>query len=354
MSLVQTPEREQALLPVDLHVHVDTHVSAERHLGRKIAAGALAVAGAVGLWAVADNLNLPHIPSFPDVSGLNPGQLFNHPPKVEAGLVSGTTTVQDTFDISCKGRLSAGVSVYGNKDELLGGTRIDKILFTDWLPCGDTIPADVQLTKQGGEVTKVDVATPGLVVTQASVNHEDFRNCVPLRHGDNARKIEQKINKWEKKEKAGKDPGCDSGYSITGAFVVGGQSANIKDTANTAAQIVTAVDARPTGTMQSMNDKFLEEVRTQIQTEYPHASVDIHMTSTAQQVKERLAKVVHDLKHNFYKVKIIQRNGKGKSAIKVSAPGGGEVTAKIDSIDLQDVNIQAILHPVSGTPAKKQ
>lgn len=348
---IQAPEKQEALQPQQVRVDVVAHVQPNKHgLRNKLVVGVLAAAGAIALYSVVEDY-IPGLPKLPNIG--NPlADLGNNPPKVEVGIVPGTVEVEEEHEASCKGRVGAGISVHGNKDELMGGGEYDKILFGDFQPCGDPIPVHVKKTKNPatGEVIKVDATTNGLMVTQPRVDEVDYRNCAPLRPGDSKKEIDQKIKEWKQKRDTGKKPECDDGFEFSGIYVVGGDAAKVITTGRTGAQIAMASYV-PGREIIAMNRDFKGELKQELEARYPGAKVTVSMNGIKERTQAQARQVLDELKDNTYKVEIKKEDG--KPVMHVSAPGGGEVTVKVQEVFVDAVEIESIKSEVGQEPARK-
>lgn len=310
------------------------------HYAKIIGVGGLAVIG--GLTAY--NKAVDVFPSLPDMPELN-FDFGNNPPAAEAAVIPATYSEEATFDISCLARMAVGVAVHGNKDEFVAGGELDKVYFGDFLLCGDSsdkamAQAVIERDKTTNEVLSVSMVTDGLKVTHPRIDHEDSRNCAPLRPNDSINEINKKIADWKKDKRAGKNPECDDGFDISGFWAFGGDLSKIKETGFAAAQIAMALDAQPQKQIDKMNQQFIAELKSEMIKRYPGADVTVTLRDRVSQVEQRLKDVAEDLKDNDFDVKFDEKDG--KPIMKVSAPGGGDVTVKVQSVQAGAVNIGRI------------
>jgi hypothetical protein len=311
-----------------------------------VAVGGLAAFGALTAYNKAADL-IPGLPDFPELHF----DFGNNPPAAEASVLPETYETEETFDISCLARVGVGVAVHGNKDELIGGGEYDKILFGDFLLCGDrpgdiSAKATIERDKATDKPVKVSLVTDGLKVTQPRLDHTDSRNCAPLRTGDSPAEIRDKIERWERDQRKHKDPECDDGFHVSG---LGGGSdlSKIKETAFAAAQIAMALDAQPQSEIDELNKVFVEKLKEEIASRYPGAVVDIELTTTDEQIEQRLETVAEDLQNNFFEVEL------DDDEMKISAPGGGDVTVAVSSLRTGGVSIGRIAQVIEEQPTPR-
>lgn len=244
----------------------------ESRVGTILLVGAL-VAG--GLY-VADranwiDINLPH----PEVD------LGSDPAVVNAAVDQNSYQTEVDFDITCLKRVSVGVDVEGFKNGPLGDGVIKKKIFGDFLLCGDNNQVEANavetvdpITKQ---VTRVDVVLSGTVPIQPRVDHNDPRNCIDGNIGDTMDEINQKMQEYNDKKAKGENPGCDDGFEVTQLMGSDGL-ADVKDTANSAAQIAMTLDANPKAIMAEADQILIDKVTEQLRGMQRYANAEVVVT----------------------------------------------------------------------------
>jgi len=304
-----------------------------------VATGGLAFIGALTAYDRAGDL-LPGLPELPDLNF----DLGNNPPAAEAAVLPETYKTESTFDIACQAQVGVGVGIHGNKDELIGGGEYDKLLFGDFLLCGEQAGrlaalATIERDTQTDEIRSVRVETDGLTVTHPRIDHTDPRNCAPTRTDNSMEENWEEIAEWRQAQENGEKPECDDGFNVSG---LGGGSdlAKIKETAFAAAQIAMALDAQPQAIIDGLNESFVSRLEEELQSRYPGATIQVVLRTTPEQMTERFERVTDELRSNFYDVELDDDDG--KPVLNISAPGGGEVTVRIRSIRSSDIDIDRI------------
>lgn len=304
-----------------------------------VAVGGLAAFGALTVYNNVDDI-IPGLPDLPDINF----DLGNNPPAAEAAVIPETYQTEATFDIGCRAQVGVGVGIHGNKDELVGGGEYDKLLFGDFLLCGEragmlAARATIERDTESDEIRRVLVETDGLTVTHPRIDHTDARNCAPTRTDNSMEENWDEIEAWKTEQAKGEEPECDDGFNVSG---LGGGSdlAKIKETAFAAAQIAMALDAQPQEIIDELNDRFVTQLEEELEARYPGAAVEVVLRTTPEQLTERFERVTSELKSNFYDVEFDEKDG--KPVLEISAPGGGEVTVRIRSIRSSAVDIDRI------------
>lgn len=317
----------------------------------------LALCGAAGVGVVVLAFNADDI--LPGMPGLDIPELHfdvgNNPPSAEAAVLPETYETESTFDIACQAQVGVGVGIHGNKDELIGGGEYDKLLFGDFLLCGEQAGrlaalATIERDTETDAVRSVRVETDGLAVTHPRIDHTDPRNCAPTRTDNSMAENWDEIAEWTEAQENGDKPECDDGFDVSG---LGGGSdlAKIKETAFAAAQIAMSLDAQPQAIIDDLNESFVSRLEEELQLRYPGAAVQVVLRTTPEQMTERFERVTDELKSNFYDV--VLDDDDGKPVLKISAPGGGEVTVRIRSIRSSDIDIDRISEVIEEQPAQR-
>lgn len=314
-----------------------------------LVAGAAVLVGAY--VAVDDRLNWPHF-GWPDA----PGGAEVLPPVLEAGVRHDTYLTEKTYDHNCESQVSVGNEVEGSQSFQVdlglftltpGIGEVNKIKFGDFLLCGDTgsvrTNAVLERDRITNKVTRVIAYTDGLVPTHPRVAHTDSaRNCAKLRVGDSKEKIDAEIAKWERqfndwqnKKKGAKRPPCDDGFKVSRAGAPD-SVAEIKDTANAAAQIAMTVAADPRQQIEAQNGAYLAKVDDMLRRDFPGVPVEVRLNGAGDQRQRRLEEARRDLEKNYYKVELPTP---GSNVLKVTAPNGGEITVRLRTVDVQPLVI---------------
>lgn len=328
----------------------------KRRMGLKgrIACWATVAIALVGAYNYVDDKFdfLPDLPSLPGLPHLDLGT-EPQPPQAESGVRHEFYTTEAEFSLECTGQVSVAAEVKGKEEDRAipglghiwanGSGEVSKVIFGDVLLCGDSgsLAANAELEHDPtGKIIKVTAHTDGLVPTHPRVDHTAAENCATTHYGDSKAAIDKAIAKWEKQQrdweqhkKGAKDPGCDDGFKVTGVFARE-RVAEIKDTANAAAQIAMAMDAQPRQQIEAENTRLLSDLQTMLSQRYPGAEVKVQLNGIGDQRQHQMDVAVAELQANHY---VVTPPAPGGNEMKVSAPGGGEITVRTSSNIAQGV-----------------
>lgn len=327
----------------------ETHGKAFKKLMGWAAGGVLLVGAAFAAWELADNYL-----DIPDLKWPFGIEAQVTPPQVDASVRHDTYKTEKVFDRTCKEDMSVLTELAGSQSFQVdlklfvltpGIAKMDKLIAVDFDLCGDNglVRTNAVLEKDSvtEKVISVSASTDGLVPTRPRVNHVDSsRNCAELRVGDSKKTIDDKIAKWEQelrdweqKKKGAKRPSCDDGFDVTRAGAPDSVAA-LKDTAYAAAQIAVTMDAEPLKEMEAQNTKYLAEINDMLRAEFPGANVQVRLNGLADQRQRRMQEARTELERNYYNV---QMPSTGSNVVKVTAPDGGEISVKLNSLSVQPV-----------------